>query len=59
MDQSNLCPRFQKGMDIISRRWTGLIIYQLLIRPAAILRRSVRSPHQRQTAVGEIQGFRK
>ncbi|HTG71808.1 MAG TPA: helix-turn-helix domain-containing protein [Candidatus Udaeobacter sp.] len=33
MDQSNLCPRFQKGMDIISRRWTGLIIYQLLTGP--------------------------
>ncbi|KRE41179.1 winged helix-turn-helix transcriptional regulator [Paenibacillus sp. Soil522] len=33
MEQSNLCPRFQKGMDIISRRWTGLIIYQLLTGP--------------------------
>ncbi|MCA0758061.1 helix-turn-helix transcriptional regulator [Paenibacillus sp. N4] len=33
MDQSNLCPRFQKGMDIISKRWTGLIIYQLLSGP--------------------------
>lgn len=33
MDQSNLCPRFQKGMDIISRRWTGLIINQLLSGP--------------------------
>ncbi|WP_424767236.1 winged helix-turn-helix transcriptional regulator [Paenibacillus sp. sgz302251] len=33
MDQSNLCPRFQKGMDIISKRWTGLIIFQLLSGP--------------------------
>lgn len=33
MDQSNLCPRFQKGMDIVSKRWTGLIIYQLLSGP--------------------------
>ncbi|MBD2867611.1 winged helix-turn-helix transcriptional regulator [Paenibacillus arenilitoris] len=33
MEQSELCPRFQKGMDIISKRWTGLIIYQLLSGP--------------------------
>lgn len=33
MDQSNLCPRFQKGMDILSKRWTGLIIHQLLSGP--------------------------
>ncbi|QAY66659.1 winged helix-turn-helix transcriptional regulator [Paenibacillus protaetiae] len=31
MDQ--LCPRFQKGMDLISKRWTGLIIHQLLNGP--------------------------
>ncbi len=33
MDQSNLCPRFLNGMDLISKRWTGLIIYQLLTGP--------------------------
>ncbi|WP_141432176.1 helix-turn-helix domain-containing protein [Bacillus sp. 03113] len=30
MSQSLLCPRFEKGMQIISKRWTGLIIFQLL-----------------------------
>jgi len=33
MEQSDLCPRLQKGMDIITKRWTGLIIYQLLSGP--------------------------
>ncbi|WP_138752613.1 winged helix-turn-helix transcriptional regulator [Paenibacillus sinopodophylli] len=33
MEQSNLCPRFQRGMDIVSKRWTGLIIFQLLSGP--------------------------
>lgn len=33
MEQTGLCPRFQKGMDIISKRWTGLIIHQLLNGP--------------------------
>lgn len=30
MEQQHICPRFLKGMDMISKRWTGLIIYQLL-----------------------------
>ncbi|TCS93906.1 winged helix-turn-helix transcriptional regulator [Hazenella coriacea] len=30
---SSLCPRFEKGMKIISQRWNGLIIYQLLSGP--------------------------
>lgn len=30
MEPSSLCPRFEKGMQLISKRWTGLIIYQLL-----------------------------
>jgi DNA-binding HxlR family transcriptional regulator len=30
MEQSSLCPKFEKGMQLISKRWTGLIIYQLL-----------------------------
>ena len=33
MKSTDLCPRLQKSMDIISRRWTGLIIYQLLQGP--------------------------
>jgi DNA-binding HxlR family transcriptional regulator len=30
MENSQLCPRFEKAMNIISQRWSGLIIYQLL-----------------------------
>ncbi|CAM3484678.1 winged helix-turn-helix transcriptional regulator [Marinicrinis lubricantis] len=33
MNPSVLCPRFEKAMSIISQRWTGLIIYQLLSGP--------------------------
>ncbi|WP_336788123.1 winged helix-turn-helix transcriptional regulator [Paenibacillus sp. MMO-177] len=33
MEQSDLCPRVQKGMDLIGKRWIGLIIYQLLAGP--------------------------
>lgn len=34
MDQSStLCPRFEKAMKIMSQRWTGLVIYQLLTGP--------------------------
>ncbi len=33
MEQSSLCPRFEKGMQIISKRWIGLIIHQLLSGP--------------------------
>ncbi|MED1202383.1 winged helix-turn-helix transcriptional regulator [Heyndrickxia acidicola] len=33
MNQSAICPRFEKAMNILSQRWTGLIIYQLLIGP--------------------------
>lgn len=33
MDQALICPRFEKGMQIISKRWSGLIIYQLLSGP--------------------------
>lgn len=29
MYHSDLCPRFEKAMEIISKRWTGLVIYQL------------------------------
>lgn len=33
MKSTDLCPRLQKSMDIIGRRWTGLIIFQLLQGP--------------------------
>ncbi len=33
MDKHTLCPRFEKGMKILSQRWTGFIIYQLLTGP--------------------------
>lgn len=32
MDKS-ICPRFDKAMGILSQRWTGLILYQLLSGP--------------------------
>jgi DNA-binding HxlR family transcriptional regulator len=32
MDKS-ICPRFEKAMTILSQRWTGMIIYQLLAGP--------------------------
>lgn len=33
MNQSVICPRFEKAMGILSQRWTGLVIYQLLTGP--------------------------
>jgi DNA-binding HxlR family transcriptional regulator len=30
MNDSSLCPKFEKAINIISKRWTALIIYQLL-----------------------------
>ena len=30
MEQSVICPRFEKAMGMMSQRWTGLVIYQLL-----------------------------
>ncbi|MBY0121545.1 helix-turn-helix domain-containing protein [Bacillus sp. S/N-304-OC-R1] len=32
MDKS-ICPRFEKAMGLLSQRWTGLILYQLLSGP--------------------------
>ena len=32
MDKS-ICPRFEKAMGLLSQRWTGMIIYQLLTGP--------------------------
>lgn len=28
--ESNLCPRFEKAMELISKRWVGLILSELL-----------------------------
>lgn len=33
MDTSLICPRFESAISILSQRWTGLIIYQLLAGP--------------------------
>ncbi|MFD1737298.1 winged helix-turn-helix transcriptional regulator [Bacillus salitolerans] len=30
MNESLLCPKLEKAMKILSKRWTSLIIYQLL-----------------------------
>lgn len=31
--EKSICPRFDKAMGILSQRWTGLILYQLLSGP--------------------------
>lgn len=33
LNESILCPRLTKAMDLIGKRWTALIIYQLLEGP--------------------------
>ena len=33
MNESLICPRFEKAMTLFSQRWTGLVIYQLLTGP--------------------------
>lgn len=33
LNQALICPRFEKAMSIMSQRWTGLVIYQLLTGP--------------------------
>lgn len=33
MNKTTLCPRFEKGMQILSKRWSGLIVHQLLCGP--------------------------
>lgn len=33
MDQSQICPTFEKAISLLSQRWTGLIIFQLLSGP--------------------------
>ncbi|WP_283248187.1 helix-turn-helix domain-containing protein [Bacillus sp. FJAT-50079] len=31
--EKSICPRFEMAMGLLSQRWTGLIIYQLLSGP--------------------------
>lgn len=33
MEQRELCPRLSKAMDLIGKRWVGLILYELLNGP--------------------------
>ncbi|MEG0258834.1 MAG: winged helix-turn-helix transcriptional regulator [Lysinibacillus sp.] len=33
MSETGLCPRLAKAMDLIGKRWTALILYQLLDGP--------------------------
>src|SRR6185312_46869 len=33
MNQSTICPRFEKAISLLSQRWTALVIYQLLSGP--------------------------
>lgn len=33
MEHSSLCPKFEKAMTLVSKRWNGLIIHQLLNGP--------------------------
>ena len=33
IDTSVICPRFETAISLLSQRWTGLIIYQLLSGP--------------------------
>ena len=33
MEQSTLCPRFEKAVSLLSQRWTSLVIYQMLDAP--------------------------
>ncbi|MEX2460432.1 MAG: helix-turn-helix domain-containing protein [Paenibacillaceae bacterium] len=33
MDPQQLCPRFEKAIEILSKRWTAMIIFQLLSGP--------------------------
>lgn len=33
MNTNIICPKFEKAMNILGQRWTGLVIYQLLAGP--------------------------
>jgi DNA-binding HxlR family transcriptional regulator len=34
MKENSLCPRFEKAMQLLGKRWTGLVLYQLLTKPS-------------------------
>ena len=38
METAKLCPRFEKGTQILNKRWTFLIIHQLLEGPQRFCR---------------------
>jgi len=38
IDQSVMCPRFERAMELLSKRWTALIVYQLLQGPQRFAR---------------------
>jgi DNA-binding HxlR family transcriptional regulator len=33
MKQPTICPKFEKAISLLSQRWTGLVIYLLLLGP--------------------------
>ena len=33
MEPNVVCPRFEKGMELLSKRWVGLIVHQLMSGP--------------------------
>ncbi|WP_368929952.1 winged helix-turn-helix transcriptional regulator [Bacillus pumilus] len=33
MNQSDMCPRFEKAVELLSKRWVALIVFQLLSGP--------------------------
>ncbi|WP_282061670.1 winged helix-turn-helix transcriptional regulator [Bacillus pumilus] len=33
MNQSDMCPRFEKAVELLSKRWVALIVFQLLSSP--------------------------
>ncbi len=33
MKEPTICPKFEKAISLLSQRWTGLVIYQLLTGP--------------------------
>ncbi|MFC4302418.1 winged helix-turn-helix transcriptional regulator [Cohnella boryungensis] len=38
MDETQMCPRFEKAMEFLSKRWTALIVYQLMQGPQRFAR---------------------
>ncbi|MBN2984741.1 MULTISPECIES: winged helix-turn-helix transcriptional regulator [Cohnella] len=33
MENSEMCPRFEKAMEMLSKRWTALIVFRLMPGP--------------------------